>query len=430
MYNKLEELKQKFDCENNTTGSRLADALNRYLEEFTGELETRMQKEREKRNEPPQKVVNCMIPVDQRERYMQKHMYPVLPDENMLVSEADDPEVLNKMNKKIREINKEAGGNGARTEAAYVYMELTLKQLVDFMDSEEYKARAIDRDGKVYEVPYYLCWSELVINKLREIWNLTKLYGGEVPIVYAPYSTRLFRIEIDLSQCNLENEEIEHFDFRLAENGIGQYVKCSREMMWNVKFDAAGVEMEPLQVPVGDVIKWKYQFEQVLDHQYIVPFWFTDPTLQVKRADNKTIHLEFENLNRSGFLKVTIPEIDERELEGTELFCTNYNREKLEIQQRVRSISDIKYELSKFYKDQRVSIETVYEYEPQNVRCVAKYPHEMSIYERGRFRYKNTNRVYIKFTGEVQYIFFEDYANFVLGVLTYLFPEIGWEGVV
>ena len=52
----------------------------------------------------------------------------------------------------------------------------------------------------------------------------------------------------------------------------------------------------------------------------------------------------------------------------------------------------------------------------------------MTIYDKGRFGYKNTNRLYIIFNVDKNNVFVEDYINFVLGYLTYCFPEIGWEG--
>lgn len=434
MQNKLEELKQKFLQDDNVVGSKLADTLNIYLEEFVEELKSRLLSEKNAIKEPVKKLVNCLVPADKSRGYLQKHMYPVLLDGNiyMLRSEVDDIGVIEKLNEGIRTENKSNSclESRERVGVAYVFVEATLKQTIDLMEAKEYRAIITDKNGKVYEIGYYLCWSDLLIKQYRKMRNLSKIYDDDTPSSYAPYSTRLFSIEMDLTQINTKDVVFGSIDFKFKENGLEEYVLCNREMLWNVKFDTAGIEIEPTKNPVGEIVKWKYRFEQVKDNQYITPVYYTYPSFEVRRIDKTTIDLEFENINNSGFHRVTIYDINDKDYENIELYYTNYNLDRLDNQHRIRSIADIKYELSKFYKYDRVRIGEVYFKKSDQNEHITKFPSEMSMYDRGRFGYKNTNNVYIQFVGDKQYIFFEDYANFVLGVLIYLFPEIGWEGVV
>lgn len=434
MQDKLAELSQKFEKEGNKFGSRMADAVRQYLEEFKEELCSNLQAEDDGDGKKVFKIANCLIDKAQRNDYILKHMYPILDPEQyyMMECEKNDEKVIQCINKELKRRGQSQDGRLQRVTAGYMFLDCRFAEFKELTEKREtYKAILKDTNDRVYQLEYFLTFSPDIVQRIRRMWELSKKYGDETPIAYAPYASRLVRIDMDLNVLpSLEGFTVRELDFCFENNALYKHILLGKELVWNVKHEKAGWGIQPVQSPIGEKVSYRYQFPQLRENQYIIPGRWLPTMFEIRALDHgNTVEILSGSLIEDGFDKITIYDIDNGGIHNTEIFTPNYNTEHLRKQARLRSIADIRYELNKYCADPNVWISDVETQNLSTYRKANRYRAEFSIYQKGRFGYKNTNTVYIRFTGNPEYLFFEDYINFVLCHLTYLYPEIGWEGV-
>lgn len=433
MQKKFDELIDRFSDENNTAGVRITTAVKEYMDTFTKVLANKLELEEEYYPGNVNKVVNLMIECDAEEDYTGGHFYPVLNESgfNIVKSENNDKEVIKHINAGISKTKEKSGLEQYtnRINIGYVYLEISHAELMEISkQAPKYKLNVELNDGSEKELEYYLVWSDLAIKKCKRIWNMSRIYKCEEPIVYVPYAKRLFSIEVDIQELSAnDNLQIQNLDLQLNKNGIQDKILLDKELVWNIKIDEpAGIE--PVVSPVNEILHWRYQFCELLENQYIMPKRIKSPTFRIIFRGNDTLEYDFESEYPDGFEKITIYNVDEILSQRSDIFSTGYNTNGLKTQYRLRSEADLHYELEKFCKPDYSKIVDV-----KTSVCgshnITKTNTDMVVYDKGRFGYKNTNRVYVKFEVDDTSLFYEDYANFVLGYLTYCFPEIGWEGV-
>lgn len=451
MSNKLDDLIIKFKDENNTTGERIAYALKEYLSDFTEMLKEEIVTEKSPRkvNKVGNMLINCSDEVD----CISEHMYPVVKDKGfwILASDRDDKTVLERINTGIR--NCQNGDKTSfsfyqyRVPACYVYVEATKEELEELCQSNKYMLVVCDKDGKEHEIPYYMVWSELALVNCKKIWKMSQLYKDEKPIVYAPYAKRLFRIEIDVEELtSIKGIQVEAIDFKLKQNGLENKFLLNQELVWNVKIDdqsdvktfeegnngreKMGLEITSTVSPVADVVHWKYLITELLPNQYIIPKDQSWPTFRIDSVSEKEIQFDFETEYSGSFERVTIYEINGKDFRNKQIFYPQYNAINNDKQYRIRSLADAYYEIKKFSFPYEIKLQNVQINKPDNKKIFKKYPVNMTIYDKGRFGYKNTNKLYVLFDCNEESTFVTDYINYVLDYLTFCYPEIGWEGAI
>lgn len=441
MLKKLDDLILKFQEENNNSGKRMAEAIKEYLCEFTDTLRTNVEQEI---NKPPyfvNKVANRMISCSSESDYTVRHFFPVVKEKmfNILSSEKNDKKVLERLNEGIRHCQSDNGVNlygidiGSykyKIPAAYIYTDATQIR-ADCLKDKKYSLDIVDKNGKNYSLNYYLIWSDEAVSKCKKLWNMTKLYGDETPIVFAPYAKRLFRIDIDIEEL-ISNYgiQIENIDFQLERNGLKQSFMLNQELVWNVKIEEQP-EVNKRKSPFGDIVKWKYIFQDLQSYHYIVPKTPTWPTCRLNSLSENEVGLEFENEYLQEFERITIYELEEKDMIGKDIFYPRYNLKNFDKKYRVRSISDAYYEVMKFDLPEGIRLKNIQTNLPESKQIVEKYPVHMTVYDKGRFGYKNTNRLFVIFDyDDSSSSMLVDYINYILGYLTFCFPEIGWEGAI
>jgi len=275
-----------------------------------------------------------------------------------------------------------------------------------------------------------MIWSDLAISRCKKMWKMSQLYKDEMPIVFAPYAKRLFRIDIDVEELtSIKGIQIKSIDFKLEENKLDTYFLINQELVWNAKIEEQS-EVTNTVSPVADNKLWKYTVKDLLANQYIIPKENVWPTFRIETSSEKDICFVFESEYHSSFERVSIYEIDEKDFKDECIFKPNYNLSKYDKQFRVRSLADAYYEIKKFYLPNSIKFTNVQANKPDGKSICERYPANMTVYDKGRFGYKNTNKLYIVFEcNEASGIVF-DYIDFILGYLTFCFPEIGWEGVI
>ncbi len=443
MSNKLDDLIDKFKKEENTTGERIAYALKNYLCDFTEALETKVNDEKNSSNRVVQKIKNMMINCTNRGDYSARHMFPVVAGKefNILSKEIDDKIVLERINTEIRKCQNgngieidgmEIGSHSYKVPVGYIYTNVTKSELEHISKNGKNSLVVEDKSGEKHRLDYYLIWSEIAILNCKRMWQLTKLYKDENPIVFAPYAKRLFRIEIDIEEIVANKGiQIKSIDFLLQENGLDNMFMLGKELVWNVKIEKRA-EFSKKKTPVSDAIHWKYYFKDLLPCEYIIPKNITWPTFRAENISDKEVSFDFENEYLGEFEKISIFEINENDFEKQEIYWPQYNLRKLARQNRIRSFADAYYEAKKFESvlPEGIRISCVQTNIPEGKMIIEKFPVNMTVYNKGRFGYKNTNRLIVVFDCENDNMLNLDYFNFVLGYLTFCFPEIGWEGAV
>lgn len=443
MSNKLDDLINKFNEEGNVTGERIAEALKTYLCEFTEELRNNIMFEQNSQNRVVNKVKNMMINCADKGDYSARHMFPVITgkDFNILSKEIDDKVVLKRLNAGIRscqngkgiELNGiEIGSYKYKVPVGYVYANVTKTQLDQIMKAENNSLVVVDKSGKSHKLDYYLVWSDIAVSKCKKLWQLSRLYKDEEPIVFAPYAKRLFRIEIDIEEIAAQKGiQIESLNFLLKENGIENYVMLGKELVWNVEIKNQA-EFSKKVTPIADVVHWKYFFKDLSPHQYILPKDSSWPTFRIETAMGEEVRFDFEYEYPGEFERISVFEINANDFGKEKIYWTNYNVQKLAKQSRIRSFADAYYEAKKLESvfPAGVKISGIRPNLPDGKKMVEKYPTNMTVYDKGRFGYKNTNRLFVVFDCERDDLLGVDYFNFVLGYLTFCFPEIGWEGAI
>lgn len=434
MHNKLDELIQKFRIENNNLGERLAVAVKEYLDEFTDSLRGKVEAEIDYLPRSVNKVVNFMINCEKENEYTARHIFPVVKEKNFYIvrKEVDDKGVLESLNNGIKKLLSDKVSEfdwyPTKVPVGYIYVEASKEILEELQQSKKYTLNIIDKNGVIHELTYFLTWSDIAVSKCKKLWKMSQLYKDETPILYAPYAKRLFRIDIDVEELLSDKTiQVEAIDLKLKNNGIDETVLLNKELAWNVRMEEH-VGIEAQVSPVGEVLHWKYCFKELLENQYIIPKVHCCPSFKIDVVNEKCVQYDFENEYTGSFERVTIYNFSDNDFKDERVFRPRYNENNLEKQFRIRSLSDANYEVKKFTAPENISIIAVQTNLPNDKLLVKKYSSDMKIYDKGRFGYKNTNRLYIIFDVDKNNVFFKDYIDFVLGYLTYCFPEIGWEG--
>lgn len=443
MSNKLDDLIKKFKEEKNTSGERIADALKNYLCDFTETLRAEVEKELRLSPRVVNKIKNMMIDCSVKGDYTARRMFPVVNEKgfNILSSEIDDKVVLERINAGIRKCQSgngivingiEIGSYRYKIPVCYIYTETTKEELDSLIQNGKRSLKITDKNGEKHSLDYYLVWSDAAVLKCRRMWQLSKVYRDEDPIVFAPYAKRLFRIEVDVEELiSIKGIQIESIDFMLEKNRLKEVFMLNKELVWNVRIEDQ-TEVSKKAAPVADVIHWKYYVKDLLAYQYIIPKSITWPTFRVDSFSDKDICFDFENEYLGEFERVSIYEINEKDFDREDLFCPRYNQSELARQSRIRSYADAYYEVKKFESvlPQEIRIRCVQPNMPEGMTHAEKYPVNMTVYDKGRFGYKNTNRLFVVFDCSGNNLLVLDYVNYILGYLTFCFPEIGWEGAL
>lgn len=432
MQDRLIELKQRFIRENNELGEKFADALSAYMADFKEEI-LKNTKESPDVHRKVGKVVNCLVDKQDVKLYLQKNMYPIVKGKGcyMIERAEDDRELLQKINNKMQR-NVVTSIYGERFLAGYVFFGGTYTQLTEYIlkqDERRYEAVVSFEDGEREALPYYITYSPILTEYVKGIWKLSKLYGDESPIAYIPYAARFLQLDFDIDVLS-NATPVKGIDLQLEKYGLREYLLFNRELLWNVKLEDGGLGVEPVMRPTGDVIHWRYSFSQVRENQYIVPASRTWPTYQVLDLPDGELVLDFEDRKVDSFQKVTIYEVRKEDFDTLEWYQAIYNTAEQTEQFRLRSLADIRYELNKYTLGTDLRIAEITFLKKKEFKTVVSYFPDAMLYEKGRFGYKNTNKVYVRFEKAPEDVFWEDHVNFVLSHLTYLYPEIGWEGVV
>lgn len=433
MEDKLLELAKKFNCENNVTGERMSIAVKNYLDIFTNELKERQQSEQSNCKKNVNKIINFLIDCEAENEYIARHIYPLFDRKEYYIikRQMNDQGVIERLNSGIA--NNQGSGVSSRITVGFVYMDLSYEELSKCKENPpKLLVKIEDRSGVTYTLDCYLTWSDEGLRLCKKMWNLSKIYDDETPIIFAPYAIRFFEIEVDIEQLlSKKSIQIENVDLKVAETQYKDKVLFNKELVWNVKIEnkLSGIEPKHSKVsPVGDVIHWRYSFKELSDNQYIIPNSIKWPSYRIICYETKTLEYDFEYEYSGGFERVTIYDLKSEDLQNKEIFETGYNEKNLEMQYRLRSLADVEFELKKFNPPDGISIDGISIYISENKNILEK-KNQMTVYDQGRFGYRNTNKIYVNFSGDEKDVKFFEYMRYVLSYLIYSFPEIGWEGV-
>ena len=433
MEDKLLELAEKFNEENNVTGERMSIAVKNYLDLFTDELKKRQRLEQNNCKKYVNKISNFFIDCEAENEYVSRHLYPMLDSKRYYIikKSANDIGLIERLNGGIT--NSQDMDFSTRITVGFVYMDLSYEELSECKENPPKLLLDVeDKSGDIYTLDCYLTWSDEGLNLCKKMWNLSKIYHDNTPIIFAPYGIRFFEIEVDIEQLlNKKSIQIERGDLRVSESKYKDKLLFNKELVWNVKIEGnlSGIEPKVSKVsPVGNIIHWKYSFEELSDNQYIIPKSIKWPSYRIACYEHRTLEYDFEYEYSDGFERVTIYELKPNDIQNKEVFETGYNEGNLEIQYRLRSLADIEFELKKFNPPNGISIDGISIYIPEN-KIVLEKKNQMTVYDQGRFGYRNKNKIYVIFSSSQKDVKFFEYMRYVLSYLIYSFPEIGWEGV-
>ena len=205
-------------------------------------------------------------------------------------------------------------------------------------------------------------------------------------------------------------------------------------LLWNLfiensdSFCSKNEKVNKGMLPYEDEIYYKYKFDDLENNKYIL---IEDDFYELDRKDESVIVKSKKDINNK-YKKVEISEVNEEELKAIseKYFLNEYNKSFYD-KKILRTKADVNYVVRGFNKNRfNFSVEYI-DFNKEEHKIIQRYGKDFKYhsFDDGLIKFSNKSKCYLKFTGDINSIYFEDYVNYVLSYLENYYPEYTWVGV-
>ncbi len=284
--------------------------------------------------------------------------------------------------------------------------------------NQTYQGVIQDKNGEEHQITYCLYFNPLVLEAEKELIKLSEQYCFKAPVLYSPLGRRMVDIYIN----KVELKEWTNVDLKLEANGLEKVLKTDHTLMWNVKAEVIETSRK-IRKPYKGQEKFYHQFDME-EGAYL---FCKEKVDEISLVDMRMEIIAEEYIPE--FKKISFQVVDE-ELIPQEFFSNKIKQHYLD-KFKLRTKSDIRYVINIFENPQlNFELEDI-SMNPENKVKINRYTKQHSYYATNYayFGAKNRGMVYLSFSGDVDNIYFEDYANYILANLSFEYPEHTWVGV-
>ena len=354
----------------------------------------------------------CTILVSKKEKEKYEKLYPVCE------FQIDDEEDLN--------------NNSNLYYYENVFLNCSYSEINNILN-KTYIAKVKYEDGTIKEVKYYIIFDNSLIEKEKIIYDISNQYNINFPNIFSPYSRKFAAIYIDLVGLEKDKKYIE-VDLALNENNLSKYILEDKILLWNLfiensdSFCSKNEKVNKGMLPYEDEIYYKYKFDDLENNKYIL---IEDDFYELDRKDESVIVKSKKDINNK-YKKVEISEVNEEELKAIseKYFLNEYNKSFYD-KKILRTKADVNYVVRGFNKNRfNFSVEYI-DFNKEEHKIIQRYGKDFKYhsFDDGLIKFSNKSKCYLKFTGDINSIYFEDYVNYVLSYLENYYPEYTWVGV-
>ena len=287
-------------------------------------------------------------------------------------------------------------------------------------------------NGDVKEIKYNLILDRSFIEKEKIIYEVSEQYNINLPKIFSPYSRKFVAIYLDLS--NLEKEySYSNIDLCLDENNLKKYIIFNKTLLWNI-FIEDGEYLTPISeeinkgiLPYEDEVNYIYTFNYDKKNEYVL---IEDDFYQIDKKE-KFIKIKSKNDIHNNYKKIVVNKVEKDIIKNisTEYFSNEY-KETFYEKKILRTKADVNYVVNRFENVFNFHIECV-DFNEEKYKVLKRYSKDFRYYKLKNelVKFNNKTKCYLKFSGDINSIYFEDYVNYVLSNLDDLYPEFIWVGV-
>lgn len=287
-------------------------------------------------------------------------------------------------------------------------------------------------NGEVKEIKYNLIFDSSFIEKEKIIYEVSEQYNINLPKIFSPYSRKFVAIYLDLS--NLEKEySYSNIDLCLDENNLKKYIIFNKTLLWNI-FIEDGEYLTPISeeinkgiLPYEDEVNYIYTFNYDKENEYVL---IEDNFYQIDKQE-KFIRIKSKNDIHNNYKKIVINKIEKDIIRNiSKEYFSNEYKEAFYEKKILRTKADVNYVVNRFENIFDFDIECV-DFNKEKHKIIERYNKDFRYYKFNNelIKFNNKTKCYLKFSGNINSIYFEDYANYVLSNLEDLYPEFIWVGV-
>ena len=397
-------------------------------------------KQLEKSSEQPDNIYTALIPNDKLKDF--PNFYPVAEPGEIADAEGEIDSLRNKR------------------DFAGIYFRCSYDRFIEITDSHtfqrEYEAEIIE-NGAARNVMCRLIRNNVYVAKEKYLQQAAIQYNFDVPLIFSPYARRF--AEIVFSEP-VSISSLKHISIKGLEKDT-EATTLEKTLVWNIEMKRRGIPELPDNTDDSFIKRIQNQPDLFSCNEYVVPNisytyrsvykcrkneWILFNGTGASRlavirkiSDDKLYVMYDADAKAEPFMRLSIYQPDETELQKTGLNFQNYYKRTVFRKKRLNTIADIQYAVSGFRNsDMNITIDEkiIVGKNPENE--ISDYLDMHRYYQYISYRELNETELHrsiplkigtaccLTFHGEVWYT--EDYARYVLSWLNEQYPELIWIG--
>ena len=332
-------------------------------------------------------------------------------------------------NEEIRKRSKKIENNSVLIESIFWIGNKSEQENLDVYDTN-YQG-AIEINGEMLETNFRLRKAEDLMENEQMVNDMLKKYSfeKECPSVFSPMSKRLYHVFIDVD--NMKDKEkildnMECIKVHITDNRLKDKCKVTSQvhLIWNVHI-AKRLPDEKKKNVLGDIIHYLYAFRNCKEHQYIVS---NENAFETLTKEDREIQLNYTEPIEQ-FWEIVIGNVEIEPPYGV-VFSNKMSKD--ELLPRLRSKANFEYTMKCFSEQlgiKFIGVSNIPENEElySSVR-IKRGAELLDCNQVGFIKRNRENRILLYYLNEEKSEYIEDYIGYVLEFLTYIYPEIYWEG--
>ena len=311
------------------------------------------------------------------------------------------------------------------------FLNLPYRFIQEFIDKKETYVACIY--GKSFTFNLSICYR--FTNKENTIIKMARMYEVNEPVIFSPWARKAVNIvltdDVDDELATEIAANMDDVDWCLQQNGLEGIMLINKKLLWNIAI-TEGKKATMIQAPDDSIMSYIYTYNNLKKNDFI--YVESNDIVMTEKKEREIILHSRKSLHDNGkdsiadnAILISLAPIDDSVLDFVN---TGKDCSKLE---RIRTEANINWVLKKIsHKGFTCEFSRIAKVLTKAEDVIQRYNKEQEYYKDwDQELYRNmTNRpvCYISISADNE-VFIEDFADYILYNLEYMYPEFKWVGV-
>lgn len=311
------------------------------------------------------------------------------------------------------------------------FLNLPYRSIQEIIDKKETYVAYIY--GKSFTFNLSICYR--FISKENTIIKMARMYEVNEPVIFSPWARKAVNIvltdDVDDGLAAEIAANMDEVDWCLQQNGLEGIMVINKKLLWNIAV-TGGQKATKIQAPDDSIMSYTYTYNNLKKKDFI--YVDSNDIIMTEKKEKEIILHSRKSLHDNGddsivdnATLISVAPMGDAVLDfvNTGKGCSNLAR--------IRTEANINWVLKKIsHKGFTCEFSRIAKELSKNEAVIQRYNKEQEYYKDwDQELYRNmTNRpvCYINISADNE-VFIEDFADYVIYNLDYMYPEFKWVGV-